>query len=407
MSSLHGQELLICKSSPIASAQVEFIEMDSDIIRIRVTDTSTIEVGHRGEFMRNNSVKGKRATWGWSKLLAEVIVVEKNGRVLDLTVTGRESGNDGIILLILKVLKENLDSKLSLDTYEYVDLSPITIHEDELKGVGCKCKYYKRGPWHYYDASDRLVKIENYDFSGDLSGQFVQFNETGDTVLTGSYKDDKRNGHWRAYNEKGSLKTSGEFKKGKHVGSHKTFYADGKLQLELVYSYSYEDTYNYSEWYPNGNQRMIYSVDRGDKEGKYQAFYENGQLTHKAMYDNGRLDEVEERFFENGNIQSRANFSHDSRFGKQVEYFENGQIRIDSEYYFDAEVNDYIVYYENGQVSLHGIYGDHFDRGIKMGKWVEFYANGDTKSKGKYDEGQKTGTWLYWSEDGVKRKEKF
>jgi antitoxin component YwqK of YwqJK toxin-antitoxin module len=54
-------------------------------------------------------------------------------------------------------------------------------------------------------------------------------------------------------------------------------------------------------------------------------------------------------------------------------------------------------YYDNGQIQQQG----HFKDGKVEGQWVSYDQQGNKKSLGEYDNGQKVGKWLFWNDKSL------
>lgn len=52
-------------------------------------------------------------------------------------------------------------------------------------------------------------------------------------------------------------------------------------------------------------------------------------------------------------------------------------------------------YYDNGKIQQEGYFKD----GKLEGTWTAYDAEGNKKSIGEYSNGQKTGKWVFWSEN--------
>ncbi len=59
-------------------------------------------------------------------------------------------------------------------------------------------------------------------------------------------------------------------------------------------------------------------------------------------------------------------------------------------------------YHENGEVSQQGTF--NLDRKLH-GEWISYNKEGDRVSIGSYDNGVKTGKWIFWSEGVMKEVE--
>lgn len=61
-----------------------------------------------------------------------------------------------------------------------------------------------------------------------------------------------------------------------------------------------------------------------------------------------------------------------------------------------GDVVEATLYYDNGDVSQKGFYT--LD-GKLTGEWLSFNRKGVKTAKAQYDNGNKVGTWFFWSED--------
>lgn len=71
---------------------------------------------------------------------------------------------------------------------------------------------------------------------------------------------------------------------------------------------------------------------------------------------------------------------------------------------FNAETNlvEATYYHENGMVSQEGTFNLN---GELHGQWTSFNEAGDKTAMGQYENGLRTGTWLFWAGESVKEVE--
>lgn len=153
------------------------------------------------------------------------------------------------------------------------------------------------GEWKLYDEKGRLVKIANYRM-GIKEGVHVVFTSTGDTAEYTSWKDNKRDGRWwkrigtkgyitgtyvkgslngvlLEFNDEGQMVRQGHYKDGDKDGDYSYFenkeltvleswsmgvLADRKVLLSLPQK-TYVSVYNIAYFYPKGDQTMVVTMD--------------------------------------------------------------------------------------------------------------------------------------------------
>lgn len=65
-------------------------------------------------------------------------------------------------------------------------------------------------------------------------------------------------------------------------------------------------------------------------------------------------------------------------------------------YIQNGDVIEATLHFDNGQVSQKGFYTVD---GKLTGEWLSFNREGVKTAKAQYDNGNKVGTWFFWSED--------
>ncbi len=73
---------------------------------------------------------------------------------------------------------------------------------------------------------------------------------------------------------------------------------------------------------------------------------------------------------------------------KNVTYIENG------------DLTEATYYYDNGAIKQEGTFNAE---GKLHGQWISYDINGDKTTVANYVNGKKTGTWQFWSKDGIVR----
>ena len=86
-----------------------------------------------------------------------------------------------------------------------------------------------------------------------------------------------------------------------------------------------------------------------------------------------------------------------SRTGLQKDYYENGQLKITGRLNNDGLKDGvWTSYFENGQKNSES----NFKAGINNGFSMIWYPNGNVRYFGDYTNGNKSGTWTFYNEEG-------
>ena len=427
-----SQISLDCKGDVLNKYEGIIDHQDTNYIFFKSDKASRSLIGLKGELYRSNEMKLGKGNMSWLKLLAEIKIEDVDGNMLKLSVL--EDGEPTTILALLPILlKIDLKSALELHTINYFDC--ISEETDQLDGAtylskGCKCENKKKGEWLTYRNNGTLYKVENYNKEGKLGGRTVYFYPGGDTLLRGEYTANKKSGEWLEYYEGGKRKKREQFNLyGLKVGEQIDYYPDGLKKMTIVYPENYDGEIVYTFNYESGAPKENYSLNsRGDTTGRYTRFFEYGILAYSVDYEFGLKSGKEVDCYPSGKLKSMGNYNSGEKTGKWLMYFENGDQKSISHYfggklngemitYFEngatsitAKYNNgqltekYIEFHENGQVKEVGFYGLGDQIGMRIGKWVSYYSDGNKSASGSYENGGKKGKWIEWDTNGVKRR---
>ncbi|MFK8036706.1 MAG: toxin-antitoxin system YwqK family antitoxin [Crocinitomicaceae bacterium] len=91
--------------------------------------------------------------------------------------------------------------------------------------------------------------------------------------------------------------------------------------------------------------------------------------------------------------------------GLYQEHYDNGQLKMTGNLDNDGlKKGVWTSYFENGQKNSES----NFLRGINTGYSMVWYPNGNVRYFGDYKDGERTGEWVFYSENGeVAKKESF
>lgn len=339
-----------------------------------------------------------------------------------------------ILHIIMTINVYSQPNKINPNGYNifYYDNGKISSEGNMLNGKpdGFWKTYYPNG----------TIKSAGNRLNFALDSVWLFFNETADTTLKISYKNDKKNGYLYTYEYgiKNKIKTGGviskelflndvkqgtsyyyennvltktiNYKNGKKQGMSKEFSSDGRIIAITEYNNDYII-----------NRERINYIDKANlKQGIWKTFHPNDKIATEATYFNdtltgyykefdiqGKIIKLEkylsgklisdsliteqnpvkwvENFYDNGKTKFKGGYINGMPVGLHKEFAEDGSVIAAKEYD------------ENGILSGEGVV-DANDK--KQGVWKYYYESGELKSKGLYKDNLKTGEWIFYYEDG-------
>lgn len=211
-----------------------------------------------------------------------------------------------------------------------------------------------------------------------LSGSFALAQETNKLD-----SDNRKHGLWKGvYEESKRPRYEGTFDHGREVGTFR-FFDDTKAGSVIATR----------EFKPDGSVYTIFYNQKGSKvsegklvdrqfEGEWKYYHENSPaLMTVEQYKNGKLTGERRVFYKNGKLAEVATYSDGIKNGPYKKYAENEKSVVLEE-----------VAFVNGKEHGPAIYRN---------------ADGTFASKGRYENGQKKGTWEFFKDGKPDRKEKY
>jgi hypothetical protein len=116
--------------------------------------------------------------------------------------------------------------------------------------------FYDNGQLRYWGPLDSL-------FDGRSDGSFRFWNENGQIMEQGAYKDGKRWGLWTWWYENGHKKEEGSWNKNGKVGE-------------------------WFEWYENATLQKSEIYKEGEKDGRFTYYDKNGKMISDGYYGDGK-----------------------------------------------------------------------------------------------------------------------
>jgi len=235
-------------------------------------------------------------------------------------------------------------------------------------------------------------KKEPFYYDGEpYTGPVVKYYQRGIKEFEGSFKDGYKIGTWKYYHPTGKLKREETAQPSEGTYHVKTYRStSGRLYTELIGNG--KDTIHYKKFHHNGRlgQELVQkdgnrTFQKWTSFGNLYHYYNNDslvitfdtktkQITYKGRFVNRKRDGFWFKYRKNGNKEYEKNYKEGDLVGKSIEYFNNGNVDMVSNY------------------NSHGwLEGDYKRYHLEGGIWVD----------GEYDYlGKRTGTWLYYNEEG-------
>lgn len=168
---------------------------------------------------------------------------------------------------------------------------------------------------------------------------------------------------WSDYNEIDVVRTPRD----------STFYLNGKLFDGIIKKFD-----------KKGNQILEFNVNNGKLNGSYIELYINGNIKLKSNYFAGKLDGDYISYFRNKNISEETFYKQGLIDGRRKTYWLNGSLKELSELKLGALKGECIFYYSNSNPRKKILFDEY---GNRDGVWLDYFQNGNIKSKIEYKSG--------------------
>jgi len=298
--------------------------------------------------------------------------------------------------------------------------------------------YHKKG---YITDIENINRIDNARMK---QGRWITFYEDWQIHTEGEYKNDLKHGYFKEYSKDGVLLTTSKYIDGilqedvaelakldikteyypngnvKIVASYKDdvpqgvrrefseegvvvagyIFRDGNIIGEGIIDEEGIKDGPWKEYYPNGVLKSIGTYDKGNRIGGWKFYYPNEQLEQIGFYNkDGKADGSWTWYYSTGDLLRQESYFNGMIDGFSIEYDEYGVVIAEGEYIED---------YREGEWKYN--YGDHksegeYSIGMRHGKWKSYYSDGILNFEGEFIEDNPNGrhTW-YWP-DGTKKTE--
>ena len=167
------------------------------------------------------------------------------------------------------------------------------------------------------------------------------------------------------YYENGSLRYRKDYKDGKPFGLWKFYYDNEKIFAEADFSKN-EFGDNWKFYAENGTTL----AESKDSIQLREVATDRSPIT--IVVGANKYQQTEYQFFENFKLRTKGNLNEGKRDGKWIAWYNNGKPQSECAYVYGVAQGEQTVYYESGAV----------------------------RYKGQYLNGNRTGLWQFFDEDG-------
>ncbi len=144
------------------------------------------------------------------------------------------------------------------------------------------------GLWKEYFVSGNLSEEINY-FEGLYDGPFKAYNDSGEVIIQGKYKEDYEDSIW-VYTV-GDHYEFGSYKDGLKNGEWRSYYIkEDDLKKQIVFKGTFSNGIPIGEhlfWYPTGGLRLLGDYRSGRRSGTWTEYSPGGKIIMITEYSDG------------------------------------------------------------------------------------------------------------------------
>lgn len=272
----------------------------------------------------------------------------------------KEYDTKGNITMIMQYVQGNIYEEKEADSLD-IEIRNEYDNQGNLIFSGSYKDNIPVGIHRMYDPDGKVTNAFIYDQNGNKSGEGIitnegkkeglwkYFNSDGSIRATGRYANNLATGKWQYYYEKGTKEQEGSFENGKPVGLWQWFYSDGSIKREEEF-YAGKPEGLYMEYDTLGNVIVNGKYFDGQKEEEW--FYTIGDYTEKGKYVADLKDGKWQAFYSDGKLKYEGNFIQGNPDGEHRFYYPNGQLKEVQYYIMGISEKNWRKYDENGQLLL-------------------------------------------------------
>lgn len=234
-----------------------------------------------------------------------------------------------------------------------------------------------------------------------------EYDDNGNLIFQGSYKNNIPIGVHRKYNEKGAVVKSTTYNILGNIIAEGIALENGKENGSWIYYYEgnnkkAEGNYNngkkngvWKYYYPNGKIKQKGSYLQEKLTGAWHWYYITGELLREEYYIYGQLDGEVLEYSEQDNIIANGNYIKGYKEGEWNYWI--GDQKLLGNYVMDLKDGTWKSYYVEEEILS---YEGRYVQGTSDGKHIYYYPNGSIKEEQYYSDGEKVKSWSKYDEYG-------
>ncbi|HYW96311.1 MAG TPA: hypothetical protein VE870_12035 [Bacteroidales bacterium] len=291
------------------------------------------------------------------------------------------------------------------------------INREDSKGL-------KQGDWKVFYNDGRIYKEMNY-IDNQLDGLYKEYGPKGNLVLVLRYdkgkivednKDDilqEELNVKRKFDDKGNLIFAGSYRDSVPVGIHRYYDAEGHVinakifdqQGDVVSEGIVDETGSregaWKNFYLTGEVRAIGRYVKNQRNGEWTFFYKDGKKEQEGSYLRGLPDGIWMWYYSDGDTLRRESYFNGREDGEMVEYDSTGNVISKGNYINGEKEGDWIHF-----VNDHKEVGN-YQTGLRTGDWKYYYGDGTLEFEGEFNQGLADGKQKFYFPDGNIKEERY
>jgi antitoxin component YwqK of YwqJK toxin-antitoxin module len=275
-----------------------------------------------------------------------------------------------------------------------------------------------------------------------LHGEWKMWDERGNLIGFGQYRDNVRHGAWTRIYLAGEAEMFSQmpYKEYEAPFTSQATFKDGKLHGQWIISdakqrkiseWEYDNGLRHGvrKWtYASGQPMKEATYHQGLLDGRLRVWDADSQLIVDEVYQQGQKLALKVEYDDDGKKRSEGMYLHaryvietpadwwnarpcvyrttgeDVKHGRYTTWFPNGQRSQEGAYVVDVPDGQFTWWYPNSQERMSGSYKN----GKSHGPWVWWHENGQRAAQGTYVYGTPSGVWASWEDNGrLSRKSDF
>ena len=255
-----------------------------------------------------------------------------------------------------------------------------------------------------YFANLQIKEEPEFNKNGLFDGKWEQFYEDGETKMTFSYDESKKDKIWMSFYPDNRRQNYTYYNQDTLVTNYDFKYYDNIKIIDDpdLYDYAYYMNLEVVKKPRYDNLQIVEEPSfskNGLFDGKWDSFFENGDQWRTFHYEEGLKVKIWSVFYDStGTRHSETNYENDLKHGQYQEWYENIIVRPRAEGLYKEDVKDLLWTFWNEfqekrfEEWRDGILYDSFE--------YEYYSNGQVKEEPSYKDRRKHGDWVRYFPDG-------